>query len=44
MTLPAFAAAVPLLLSAGACYRAIFPARGRSAANPPDAAAADGTY
>jgi len=28
------------LLSAGACYRSISPARGRSAANPPHAAAA----
>jgi len=44
MTLPASAAerrsAAPLLLSAGACYRSISPAAGRSAANPPHAAVA----
>jgi len=43
-TLPAFAAerraVTPLLISAGAHYRSIFRARGRSAANPPHTAAA----
>ena len=43
MTLPAFTAlcraAAPLLMSAGAYYRSISPARRHSAANPPRAAA-----
>ena len=40
ITLPAFAAAVPLLLSASACYQIYLLTTGCSAANPLHAAAA----